>query len=222
MVCNGSNGKSPSSSADTGAHSLSSGNCDRSFRRTEDITSRSNPSVQTSSTAINEDIISSKGDESSKRSNVEGPDEQQTASKRLAREDTLQDFHRVRLEQRIRLLCPLSILLNCNGAHPTVDGLIRHALSHFGPLVPAMPLPVRCFHCHIQFGLRFRHNTGPAEAWRDMLKHVVTEHYQNGKRHMPNIFTPDPLLVRWMYARELVTEYEMRAIGLGHGVFENE
>jgi hypothetical protein len=214
MVRNGSNGKSPSSSADTCAQSLSSTNCDRSFRRIEEITLQSKPSFHAISTAIKELNISSEGDECSKQSNVERPDKQRS-------EDTLQDFHRVRLERRIRLLCPLSVLLDCHVAPPTVDELIRHALSHFGPLVPEMPLPVRCFHCPIRFGRQSHHDTGPARAWGDMLKHIATEHYQNGKRRMPNIFIPDPPLVRWMYERKLVTEYQMRAIGLGHEVLDD-
>ena len=102
------------------------------------------------------------------------------------------------------LICPFQ-MLDCEESFSDIPLFKTHVFSHFR----GNPLPVHasCFLCGSIF-TQISHGW----AWNAMLSHMANDHFRRGQR-LATVRT-DFGLMRWMYARGLISDAQFARLGL--------
>jgi hypothetical protein len=105
------------------------------------------------------------------------------------------------------LMCPFQIL-DCDESFSDIRLFKTHVFSHF----KGQPCPTRanCFLCEAKFVQTERDDV--ALAWNEMLSHLAEGHFKRGQRL--GTVRVDFSLMRWMYARRIVTDAQFKRLQL--------
>lgn len=105
------------------------------------------------------------------------------------------------------LICPFQIL-DCEETFSDIRLFKTHVFSHF--MGQPCPESASCFLCEASF-MQSVHDDA-ARAWNEMLSHLAIDHFRHGQR-LATVRT-DFGLMRWMYARKIVTDAQFKRLQL--------
>jgi len=105
------------------------------------------------------------------------------------------------------LICPFQVL-DCEESFSNIRLFKTHVFSHFRG--QPCPKQARCFLCEESFDQTEQDD--PARAWNEMLSHLANDHFRHGQR-LATVRT-DFDLMRWMYARRIVTDAQFKRMQL--------
>jgi hypothetical protein len=105
------------------------------------------------------------------------------------------------------LICPFQIL-DCEESFSDIRLFKTHVFSHFRG--QACPTSATCFLCGAKFVQTEEDDA--ARAWNEMLSHLAYEHFRRGQRLAT--VRADFGLMRWMYARRIVTDAQFKRLQL--------
>jgi hypothetical protein len=105
------------------------------------------------------------------------------------------------------LICPFQIL-DCEESFSDIRLFKTHVFSHFR----GQPCPTcaNCFLCESKFAQNDQDDV--ARAWNEMLSHLANDHFRRGQRL--GTVRVDFGLMRWMYARRIVTDAQFKRLQL--------